>query len=148
MSVLSLLALSAASTFVFGLPEATALLYVKNGWSVPVVAALCALGQTVAFGALYLGGEQLITRWRWLGTMVAKIRTRFANHLERRFLVVAALSGAIGVPPAVGVAALGPGFRIPIHHLLPVMYAMRAGRFAVIILFGQQLAAWWTRVWA
>ena len=149
MSVVVLLALSAASTFVFGLPEATAMLYVeKYGWSTFAVAVLCAAGQSISFALLYLGGEQLMERWRWLGREVEKVRTRFHSHLERRFLVVAALAGTIGLPPAIGIAALGGGFRVPFLHLLPVMFVCRAGRFAVLILFGKQLTAWWRSFWA
>jgi membrane protein YqaA with SNARE-associated domain len=149
MSVLMLLAVSAVSTFVVGLPEATVILYVeKYGWSTWPVAALASFGQCVTFTLLYLGGEQLLVRWRWLGREVAKIRLKFADHLERRFLVVAAFAATIGIPPAIGVAALGGGFQVPLHHLLPVMYVCRAGRFMVIILFGKQLTIWWTQFWA
>ena len=148
MSVLALIALSAVSTFVFGLPEATVLLYVeKYGWNIWPVAALASLGQCMSFAVLYLGGEQLMARWRWLGREVAKIRIRFANHLEQRFLVLTAFAAMFGLPPAVGLAALGGGFQVPLQHFLPVMFVGRTGRFVVIILFGKQVTAWWSHFW-
>lgn len=129
------------STFVPAMPEALALLYVqKLHWSWPVVALCVALGQCIAFGALYLFGEQLVLRWRWLDRQVARVRDRYQSHLEERFLVVAAFAGVLGVPPATAVAALGYGFRVPLSHLMLLFFLCRVGRVSMIIFFGGKLS--------
>jgi membrane protein YqaA with SNARE-associated domain len=142
VAVLTLIGSSFISTFVPAMPEALALLYVQKLHWIPFVVALCvALGQCLALAALYFFGEALILRIRWFDRQVGRVRERYQSHLEERFLVVAAFAGALGVPPATAVAALGYGFRIPLRHLLPLFFLCRVGRFSAIIFFGGKLTA-------
>jgi membrane protein YqaA with SNARE-associated domain len=148
MALLALLALSALSTVVPGLPEGTAVVYVeKYHWDRLPVATLCAAGQCLAFAVFYVGGEQLVSRWKRLHREVERVRARFTLHLEERFLGLTALAAVFGIPPAVGMAALGSAFHVPLRSLLSVLFVGRVARFLVLIFFGHQLTAWWHGIW-
>ena len=138
-----LLLFSAASAFVPAAPEGLVMTYVeKLHWSTPMVAIFCAAGQCASFAGLYLFGEWLMQRWQRLAREVERVRQRFANHLERRFLMLAGLAGLFGFPPAIAMSVLGGGFKIPLAHLMPLMFVTRVVRFSGIVYFGDKLGHW------
>ena len=142
MNLLTLIGLSAVFTFLPAMSETTGVFYVHTlHWSPLAVAACCAAGQCIAYAALFLFGEQLVTRWAWLARQTTRVRTRYAHHLENRFLAVSFFGGTISVPPAVALSALAPGFGVPLKHLLPLLYVTRVLRFVVLIYFGDQLTS-------
>lgn len=130
--------------FVPGQPEVAAALYSgKLGWHPLAVGAVGAAGQTACYAMLYLGGDQLLRRWAFLQRQVERMRVRFEARLERSYLLMAALSGTVGVPPAVGVAALASSMRVGFIEVMVVLYLSRLARIAVVAAFGQELSAWW-----
>lgn len=143
MQLFALFFLSAAATFVPGAPEGLAFTYVmKLHWNLWLVAAICAAGQCLAYVVMYLFGEWIALRWRGLARQVAAVRTRFAYHLERRFLALCVPSSAVGIPPAIAMSVLGAPFGVPLGHLIPALYPGRVLRFAAIIAFGDSLGGW------
>lgn len=145
MQALTLFAMCAFGTILVpAQPELTAMFYASElGWNPLLVGVVAAAGQCVTYAALYLGGAQLVARWAFLSRQVERVRTRFAARLERGYLVTSALSGSVGLPPATAVAALANGFRVPLVHLLAVLFVFRAARLAFVAAFGRQVAAWW-----
>jgi membrane protein YqaA with SNARE-associated domain len=147
MKLVALIILSAAAIFVPGSPEGLAVYYVRDlHWSVLAVAVLSAVGQCTSYWLLYLFGEFLVQRWRWLRQQVTRTRERYAFHLERRFLTVTTFSAVIGVPPAIATSTLAPGFEIPLRHLMPILLGGRVVRLVVLILFWNRVLTW-ARTW-
>lgn len=145
METASLFALCFIGTlFVPGQPEVLAALYAgKLGWHPLAVGAVGAAGQTACYAMLYVGGEQLLQRWGFLGRQVERMRAKFQTHLERSFLPMTALAGSVGIPPAVGVAALASGMKMGFIPVMGTLYAARVARLSILAAFGHELNAWW-----
>lgn len=124
--------------------EATAVIFGKEmGWHWASVGMTCALGQSLAYMLIYMGGDKLLGRWQWLSRQVARTRVRFEERLTRGYLSIALVAGSVGVPPAIAVVALAGGFRVRMSTLLPVVFVGRFARFALLAAVGTQLNVWW-----
>lgn len=145
MEAAALFALCFVGTlFVPGQPEVTAAFYAgKLGWHPLAVGAVAALGQTACYAGLYLGGDQLLRRWAFLRRQVERMRARFEARLERSYLVMTFLAGTVGVPPAVGMAALAPTMKMRFLEVMLVLYVGRVARISVLAAFGKELGVWW-----
>jgi membrane protein YqaA with SNARE-associated domain len=143
LQFLALVGLSAVGTFVPGMPEGLSVGYSsKYHWNIWLIATGCAAGQSISFLVLYFFGEQVMRRWAWFSKQVYDVRVKFADHLEERFLILSALGGSVGVPPALAMAALGSGFGVPARHVIPVLFLTRILRFAVMTVIGGHLWDW------
>lgn len=144
MEGLALLAISfvGSTLWVFN-AEATAAVYgAQMDWPPLAVGVVAATGQACAYVLFYLGGDALVERWGWLHDKVARTRRRFRDHLERRYLILTGVSALVGLPPVVAVAALAPGFGIPLHHLLAVAFTLRVVRFSTLAWLGDRVLQW------
>jgi hypothetical protein len=132
-------------------PETTAAVFAtRTGWPIWQIGLLYATGQTLGYALLAVFGARLVPRWAWLAGKVESVKVRFADHLERRYLLACAVGGFLGIPPASPLAVLAPGFGVPLAHLLPVMWTTRFVRALLLGAFGKALlegwhvfAAWW-----
>lgn len=130
--------------FVPGSPEAAALLYAgKLDWHPVAVGLVGAAGQTACYAVLYVGGDQLLGRWKFLQRQVERMRSRFKARLERSYLVMTALAGSVGVPPAVGIAALASSMKVGFLTVMSVLYFARVVRISIVAAFGHELNVWW-----
>ncbi len=112
--------------------EATSAVYGgRLGWHPLAVGLIAALGQSTAYVLFYYGGDALIARWTWLHDKVTRTR--------RRFLVLTGVSALVGIPPVVAVAALAPGFGIPLSHLISVAFTLRVVRFTTLAWLGERV---------
>lgn len=145
MDLLFLLAIGVVGTVIpIFSPEGTAVAYGhSSSWSPWIIGAVAAAGQCLTFSALYLGGARLIPRFRGLNALLERTRVRFADHLERRYLVAVAFGSFLGIPPAIGLAALAPGFGVPLAHVLPILYVGRTVRLALLASTGPFLDDVW-----
>jgi membrane protein YqaA with SNARE-associated domain len=148
MDLLVLLAIGIVGTVVPLIsPEAAAVGYGLNSrWNPWVIGAVGATGQCVTFALLYAGAAKVLPRWKALNALIERTRQRFADHLERRYLVAVVFGATVGLPPAVGVAALAPGFRVPLLHILPILFAGRVLRLAFLASAGTRLDGLWAWV--
>lgn len=125
-------------------PEASAVIYGKElGWHPVAVGVVGGAGQSVIYLLLYLAGGKLFVKWERLSKLVAKTRARYHTHLTRRFSWMTVFAATIGLPPAVAIAALAPGFGI---SLLPVMLILFGGRIVRLSLLAAG-GEWMNSVW-
>lgn len=130
--------------FVPGSPEASALWYSgKLGWHPLAVGLVGAAGQTTCYAILYVGGDQLLGRWKFLQRQVDRMRVRFQARLDRSYLLMTALAGSVGVPPAVGIAALASSMRMGFVGVMAVLFVARVARISIVAAFGHELNVWW-----
>lgn len=150
MEVIGLLLLSFAGSVVWLFnTEATAIVYgSQKGWHPLFVGVICALGQLGMHVALYLGGARLAVRWRWLREREERVRRRWGERLEQRYLIVTAVGAFLGAPPVVVMAALAPGFGVPLRHLVPIVFPLRVARFTLLAALGTQIGPWLKSLWS
>lgn len=130
--------------FVPGSPEASALWYSgKLGWHPLAVGLVGAAGQTACYAILYVGGDQLLGRWKFLQRQVERMRVRFEARLAKSYLMMTALAGSVGVPPAVGIAALASSMKVGFISVMTVLYLARVARISIVAAFGHELSVWW-----
>lgn len=114
-------------------PEAAVALFASaRQWHPAAVGLVAAAGQGVALIALFLFGAQLRQRWSWFDRQCERVRTRFGARMSRNAIVVAAVSGLLGVPPVSVSATLAPGLAPRPLPLLPLMIVMRVVRLSAI----------------
>lgn len=145
MEALTLFAICCVGTLVPLLnPEVSAVLYGKElGWNPALVGLVGAAGQSATYLFLYLLGGRILPRFRGLAALVERTRLRYHTHLARRFGLVAALAGTVGIPPASAVSALAPGFGIGVRFVLPLLFVGRALRLGLLAAFGDGLNLFW-----
>jgi membrane protein YqaA with SNARE-associated domain len=141
MELLSLLGICFIGTiFWFVNSEMTAVYYgSKLGWHWAIVGVTCAVAQTAMYVVLYKGGERLMRSWRWFGGKIERVQERYGARLEAGFLPFAAVGSVLGVPPATAMPVLAPGFRVPILHVLPIMFCGRFVRFSLLAALGEHV---------
>ncbi|MFT7624465.1 MAG: hypothetical protein ACI9WU_003653, partial [Myxococcota bacterium] len=84
----------------------------------------------------YFGGRQLMVRWAVLQRAVAKIHKRWGSRLDDTFSGLLALGSLIGLPPAVGMVLLAPGFGLPLRTVLMITIPLRFIRFTIVAYAG------------
>jgi membrane protein YqaA with SNARE-associated domain len=138
---LGLLGIAFVGTFFWPMsPEAGAVLWAtRYGWHPLVIGLVAAVGQLAAYILLVTGGDQIRRRWGWFDRQCERARLRFGRQLERSAAVVGLTSGLFGVPPSSVTCALAPGLGLRLQQLLPIMFAMRVIRFAVVAAIAQHL---------
>lgn len=119
--------------------EAAAVVSGSRGMSPVWVGVLCGLGQGIVHILLYLGGEGLVLRWAWLGRAVTRTRERFGGHLERNFLVLAAVGAVLGIPPVIALSLMAYGLGVRMTHHLPIVFLGRMVRFTILAAGGGAL---------
>ena len=97
-----------------------------------LVGVVCALGQGVTFTVLYWFGETISERWRGLQRQLDRIQKRFGDRLLGAFTPISFLGGFIGIPPAVGMAALAAGLGVSYRASVPFIVLGRFFRFSAI----------------
>lgn len=144
MEALALFAICAVGTVIFPLnPELATIGFGTRGTMHPLLIGLiAATGQTLVYAVMFKIADRLIARWERLRLRVERVRERFRDHFESRYLGIALFAAFIGFPPPLIVAALASGFHVPLRHLLPTMYVARIGRLAILAAFGGQIYAW------
>ncbi len=144
MEILTLYFIALIGTVLWFINAETASVYYGSqlGWNPAFVGLVCALGQCTTFALLYLGGARLLGRWKKLGGKVERLRERYGEHLENRFLLLTAISGVVGLPPLVALSSIAAGFRVPPSHLLVVAALFRWIRFTTLASVGPQIFAW------
>jgi membrane protein YqaA with SNARE-associated domain len=144
MELLGLIALSFVGSVVWLVnTEGTAIVYgSQHGWHPLVVGVCCAIGQLGMHSLLYLGGERLLRRWRWLREREARVRARWGERLERRYLYLTGVAALTGVPPMIVLSCLAGGFGVPLRHYVAVVFPLRIVRFTVLAAVGQQIGPW------
>src|SRR5947208_1373797 len=111
MDLLILYAAGLLGSIVWFVPVVpTCVLYARLGWNPVLVGLATASGQTLGYGLIYLGGEQLVRRWSRLARQVERTRARHGPGLERRYLLTSLLAALIALPPMGAMAAMAPGF--------------------------------------
>ena len=140
MPPLSLLGIAFVGTFFWPLsPEAAAVLGVSRyGWHPLLVGLVGATGQGVAYVVLFAFGDQIRQRWRWFDRQCQKVRLRFGKRLTGSTPFLAVTSGLIGLPPTSATAAIAPGLGLSPWVLLPLMFATRFVRFAVVAAIARE----------
>ena len=119
-------------------PDAAVVVYVATRGHPPWEAALLALcGQAVMLLLLFLLGDRLRARWRWLHRKCEAVQARWGGRLETRTLPIAALSGFVGVPPSAAIFLLAAALRLPPQHFFPVFFLFRAFWFLSLGLVGR-----------
>lgn len=125
-------------------PEASAVLYGKElGWHPLAVGMVGGAGQCLIYFLLYLAGGKLFSKWERLSKLVANTRARYHTHLSRRFSWMALLAAIIGLPPAVAIAALAPGFGISMVPVMLILFGGRTVRLSLLAAGGE----WMNSVW-
>ncbi|RME70726.1 MAG: hypothetical protein D6776_11255 [Planctomycetota bacterium] len=144
LEALTLLGIGFIGTLVWVVStEAAAIYYgVTLGWPALLVGGIAALGQCAMYALLFLFGERLLRRWRWLALQVRRAQRRWGPRLEVGYLGTSAVASVFGLPPALAPPVLAPSFEVPLVRLLPVMFAGRCVRFTVLALAGSTVAAW------
>jgi hypothetical protein len=114
-------------------PEVAAAFYGSvRGWHPLVVGLVAAAGQLAALAVLFTSGAALRRRWRWFDRQCARVRDRYGERLEKNAALVLAVSGLLGVPPVSVAATLAPGLGLRAARVLPLLFATRVVRFAVV----------------
>ena len=114
-------------------PEVSAVYYGKElGWPSLAVGGLIATAQAPVYLGIFLGGDRLVGRWRWLATKVERTRTRFERHLHSRYLGLTLVAAILGVPPVLAMCALAGPFGVKARHLMPVVVFGRLIRFTTL----------------
>lgn len=114
----------------------------KLGWDPVSVGLIAGVGTGCSYFVLYFIGDWLMDRWRWLGKKVEHARARWGSHLESYYLVLAAVAGVFGIPPALAMALLASGFGVRLAFLLPILVTTRALRYGLLASFGDRLQVW------
>ncbi len=145
MEIAGLIALSfVGSIFWLVNTEGTAIVYgSQRGWNPLVVGLCCAIGQLGMHTVLYFAGGSVLARWRWLREREERVRARYGERLEKRYLALSAVAALTGVPPVVVLSVLASGFGIPARHYLPLMFPLRVIRFTILAALGVQIGAYW-----
>ncbi len=148
MEIVGLIALSfVGSVFWLVNTEGTAIVYgSQRGWNPLVVGLCCAIGQLGMHSILYFAGGRVLARWRWLREREARVRARYGERLEKRYLAISAFAALTGAPPVVIMSVLASGFGIPARHYLPLMFPLRVVRFTILAALGVQIGAWWRSI--
>ena len=145
MEIVGLIALSfVGSLFWLVNTEGTAIVYgSQKGWNPLMVGVCCAVGQLGMHSLLYFGGGRVLERWRWLREREARVRARYGERLEKRYLAITALGSLTGAPPVVILSVLAHGFGVPARHYLTLMFPLRIVRFTILAALGVQIGAFW-----
>lgn len=145
MEVLGLFGICLVGTLVpLVSPEASAVLYGKElGWPPLAVGVVSAAGQSVVYLVMYVAGERVLAKWKKLAAVVDRTRLRYHTHMRRRFGLVSFLAATVGLPPAIAMAALAPGFGISLHLVLSILFVGRVLRFGLLAAGGGWLNQWW-----
>jgi membrane protein YqaA with SNARE-associated domain len=117
-------------------PDAAVVLYVSRGHSLAHGVAVALAGQVIMLMLLYHLGHRLRARWAWLDRQCVKVEQRWGKRLTSNGLVVAAISGLVGVPPSVPTVLLASALGVPGRRFLPVMFACRALWFVGLAKLG------------
>ncbi len=115
--------------------EVSAAVYASHLHYNPIlVGVVCALGQGVTFTLVYWFGEKIAGRWKGLQRQLDRIQERFGERLLKAFTFLSFLGGFIGIPPALGMAALAAGLGVSFRASIPFIIAGRFLRFSGIAL--------------
>jgi hypothetical protein len=134
MMPLGLVGIAFFGTFVWvASPEAAVALYAAEGRGHPLVlGALAATGQMFAVGLLFAFGQVVRRRWSWFDRQCRRAAGRHAARLRRGGAISSLTGGLLGLPPLSALAVLGPGLGFQARRWLPLVFALRIVRFAVI----------------
>ena len=125
-------------------PEAAVVLFASTQqWNPLAVGLVAAGGQGVALTVLFLFGGQLRRRWRWFDRQCDRVRVRLGDRMARSAILVAVVSGGLGVPPVSVSATLAPGLAPRPLPLLPIMIVMRVARMTVIAALAARFGGRW-----
>jgi hypothetical protein len=114
-------------------PEVAAAFYASvRGWHPMAVGLVAAAGQLAALAVLFTSGAALRLRWRWFDRQCGRVRARYGERLEKNATLVLVVSGLLGVPPVSVAATLAPGLGLRAARVLPLLFAARVVRFAVV----------------
>ena len=148
MKLLSLFLLSIVSGVFWVANAETAAMYYsgKLGYNPFLVALVCATGQCSCYTILFLGGDALINKWKWLHSQIEKTKEKYSEKLEERFSAFTALGAVFGLPPMTAMAAIAPSFDMSLKKFLTISFFLRFLRFAFLAAFGRQIALWWQTI--
>jgi membrane protein YqaA with SNARE-associated domain len=131
-----LLAVAFVGTVIWPLnPDAALAYYVGSRGHSPVLGVLVALvGQIALLWPLFHLGHHVRVRWAWLDRQCHKVEARWGAKLLTEGLVVAATSGAFGIPPSVPTVLLAAALGLPARRILPVLFFARLLWFSALAL--------------
>jgi membrane protein YqaA with SNARE-associated domain len=134
MSLAALFGISIVGTVFWVVsPEAAAAFEATQGrWPPLDIAAAAASGQLVAQALLYAFGHALRRRWPWFDRQCERLRARLGSRLRRGDKAVVLASALVGLPPTSTVATLAPALGLRARAVLPLLFAGRVARFAVV----------------
>ncbi|MGC6416593.1 MAG: hypothetical protein ACON3Z_05735 [Bradymonadia bacterium] len=98
----------------------------KVSW-LGVVLAL-AIGQSIGFCLMYVFGEHIVARWRWLARKFERVNVLEYQHRRTFFTSAAAL---FGMPPLTALALAGPLYEPRFIRFMSVVFGGRLIRFLV-----------------
>jgi len=144
ISLLQLLGISFVGSVFWVLNTEAAAVYYGGtlGYFPWVVGGVCATGQVLMHVVLYYCGSGLTKKWRWLRKKVERVRTKYGDKLEKRYLYLSFMAGIFGVPPVLIMAIMAPGFGVRLRVLVPVLFLGRIIRFTLLAWVGQPLLEW------
>ncbi len=117
--------------------EALAVYYSSAlGYPALLIGLVCATAQCAAYSLLYVGGDKLLVRWRWLREKTERTRARWGAKLARNFLLITAVGSFVGLPPAITLVTIAPMFRVRYGPLIAILFAARVLRFSTIAFAG------------
>lgn len=119
--------------------EGLAITYGTQGWNPLLVALLCAGGQNSCYVLVYFGGRELIDSWQRLADAVEKVHDKYGAKLDTGFAWLTAAGSMFGIPPAVGMVALAPGFGLRLPQLLAITFPLRFIRFTILAWAGDSI---------
>jgi hypothetical protein len=128
-----------AVSFLLAIPSPVIWLFSSDGWAAfvglagtrpwPLVALVLAAGQTVCFGALYLGGDRLVRRFPRVQRRIERFDAGRFHGLVYLWL---ALGAVVGLPPMLAMSVLGRTLNLSFATLVAFSLAGRFLRFAVL----------------
>ena len=123
----------------FWIPASTELLCAavgRRGFSPTLAGLSCAAGQCTLFTLLFLFGQRISSRWRWLRRRVDSVALTQRKLVERGSFAMTVGGAAIGVPPTVPLFTLAPSLHMRLVPMLMIVFSVRFLRFASICYLG------------
>jgi len=115
----------------------------RQGLSAPLVGLMCATGQCALFTLVFHFGQQLASRWRWLGNTLARATaSKHARLLQRGGLAATVGATLVGIPPTIPLFTLASSIGMRLPPMLLIAFPGRFARFALICFLASAATHW------